>query len=106
MPYFQIQIENPPLFIFLSFLFMAIFFYVLKMTIMIFAWWRVLTKMGYPGAISLLYLIPFVELLFPIVLAFLEWPLEKDLETCLKAYSKKSKSSPSSEHPTPSEGIQ
>lgn len=39
--------------------------------------WRVVTKAGYPGALSLLMLVPVVNFIALHIFAFLEWPLER-----------------------------
>jgi len=41
--------------------------------------WRIVSKMGYAGAWSLLILIPFVNLLPILYLAFSEWPVQTKL---------------------------
>ena len=43
-------------------------------------WWRIIQKTGYPGALGLLFLIPLVNMVFIIVLAFKEWPIQKQLK--------------------------
>ncbi len=39
--------------------------------------WRICTKAGFPGALSLLMLIPLGNILLPFYLAFAEWPALK-----------------------------
>ena len=46
----------------------------------IFLMWKISTKAGYPGAYSLLMLIPFVNIIIFIIFAFTEWPIERDLK--------------------------
>ena len=41
--------------------------------------WRIAAKAGYPGALSLLMLIPFVNFVILIMFAFSEWPIERAL---------------------------
>jgi hypothetical protein len=43
-------------------------------------WWRIIQKTGYHGALGLLFLIPLVNIVFIIVLAFKEWPIQKQLK--------------------------
>ena len=43
--------------------------------------WRIVSKAGYSGALSLLLLIPLVGWLMMIVFAFSKWPIEQRLET-------------------------
>ena len=39
--------------------------------------WRIFSKAGFPGALSLLMLVPLVNLIMIFVLAFAEWPALK-----------------------------
>ena len=39
--------------------------------------WRIATKAGYPGALSLLTLIPVVNIIIIWVFAFVKWPVER-----------------------------
>jgi ABC-type sulfate transport system permease subunit len=41
--------------------------------------WRIASKAGYPGAYSLLMLIPLVNVVVLILFAFTEWPIERRL---------------------------
>ncbi len=41
--------------------------------------WRIAAKAGYPGAYSLLMLIPLVNVVVYIIFAFTEWPIERAL---------------------------
>lgn len=41
--------------------------------------WRIATKAGYPGAASLLMLIPLVNIFVYLYFAFSEWPIEREL---------------------------
>jgi len=47
--------------------------------LMIFAWYRVICKMGFPGWYIVLFLIPIAGPFFFLYLAFAEWPIEKTL---------------------------
>lgn len=42
--------------------------------VVVIPFWRICSKAGYPGWLSLLILIPLVNLVFLYVLAFSEWP--------------------------------
>jgi hypothetical protein len=42
--------------------------------------WRICSKAGYPGALGLLVLVPIVNLILLIFLAFAKWPIERELE--------------------------
>lgn len=41
--------------------------------------WRIASKAGYAGALSLLMLVPLVNLVIVILFAFTEWPIEREL---------------------------
>lgn len=60
-----------------------ILFMLLVFVGMIVIYWRIISKTGNTGALSLLLLVPIVNIIFLIWLAFSEWPVEKrvkDLE--------------------------
>ena len=40
--------------------------------------WRIATKAGYSGALSLLTLIPVVNIIVIWIFAFVKWPVERD----------------------------
>lgn len=42
-------------------------------------WWRIFAKAGHNGALGLFMLIPFVNLIMLYVLAFREWPIQREL---------------------------
>jgi hypothetical protein len=42
---------------------------------MIFCYWRIFSKAGYPGALSLLMLVPLANLILFIWFAFADWPV-------------------------------
>lgn len=42
-------------------------------------WWRILAKTGYGGPLGLLMLVPIANLVLLLVLAFGEWPVEKEV---------------------------
>ncbi|GCE11114.1 hypothetical protein [Tengunoibacter tsumagoiensis] len=43
-------------------------------------WWRIFSKTGYSGALSLVFLfIPFGAFILLLVLAFSEWPVQREL---------------------------
>lgn len=43
-------------------------------------WWKIFSKAGYSGAMGLLMLLPFVNLIMLLVLAFGQWPIRRELE--------------------------
>jgi len=42
-------------------------------------WWKIFSKAGYSGAMSLLMLLPLVNLIMLLVLAFGQWPIHREL---------------------------
>src|SRR6266581_9246308 len=45
----------------------------------IFVWWRIFSKAGYSGALSLLMFVPIANLVMLLILAFAEWPIQAEL---------------------------
>src|SRR6266487_4681775 len=43
-------------------------------------WWRIFSKAGYNGALSLLMFIPIANLVMILILAFAEWPIYAELK--------------------------
>jgi len=54
----------------------AMLIWVVQVVIM----WRIFSKAGYPGALGLLALIPYVYFILLFFLAFAKWPIERELE--------------------------
>ena len=50
------------------------------MTVAALVWWRIFAKTGYGGPFGLLMLLPLVNLVMLLVLAFAKWPIEKEIE--------------------------
>jgi uncharacterized membrane protein YhaH (DUF805 family) len=42
-------------------------------------WWRIFSKAGFSGALSLLMFVPIANLIMIIILAFAEWPIQAEL---------------------------
>jgi hypothetical protein len=42
-------------------------------------WWKIFSKAGHRGVLGLLMLVPFLNLIMLCVLAFGEWPIEREL---------------------------
>lgn len=42
-------------------------------------WWRILAKTGYGGPLGLLMVVPIANLVLLLVLAFGEWPVEREV---------------------------
>ena len=43
-------------------------------------WWKIVGKTGYSGWMGLLILLPVVNLVILLILAFGEWPIHRELE--------------------------
>jgi len=43
-------------------------------------WWRIVSKTGYSGVLSLLMFVPVANLILLFVLAFSKWPIEEKLD--------------------------
>ncbi|HLL78845.1 MAG TPA: hypothetical protein VKT25_05060 [Ktedonobacteraceae bacterium] len=61
---------------------LAIFIALFSLAIFIFVivvYWRIVSKAGYNGAMSLLLFIPIANIIMIIIFAFSEWPIQKEL---------------------------
>ena len=47
--------------------------------VMIIPYWKIYTRTGQPGAMALLQLVPLVNIVMLYVLAFSEWPVEREM---------------------------
>jgi hypothetical protein len=53
--------------------------------LMIVVWWRIFDKTGHGGAMSLLMLLPIINIIMLLVLAFGEWPVEAEVRRLRRA---------------------
>ncbi len=61
-------------------LILFIAFFVLVVTaIKVFSFCRIFSKTGYSWAFGLLMLLPFSEVVIPLILALIDWPVSKEL---------------------------
>ena len=44
------------------------------------AWWRIFARTGHSGALGLLMIVPGINVVLLLVLAFLRWPIERELK--------------------------
>lgn len=58
----------------------SIWWFVLMVVLLTLPMWKITTKAGFPGALSLLILIPVANIVFLYVLAFAEWPALRALK--------------------------
>ena len=56
-----------------------LFIMAVSVVLTIVIWWKIFSKAGYSGALGLLILVPFGELILLIVLAFGKWPALQEL---------------------------
>jgi len=54
-------------------------FLIIVVVVTIVIYWRIASKAGYPGAYSLLMLVPLVNLVILLIFAFTEWPIEREV---------------------------
>ena len=47
-------------------------------------WWRILSRVGYPGFLSILLFVPIVNLVVFLLFAYLPWPIEDANEANVK----------------------
>ncbi len=90
MEYVLAQSRGPGLAGVILFLFIA--FIVLGFTaIKVFGFCRIFSKAGYSWAFGLLLLLPMSEIVIPLILAFIDWPVCKELRLLKQEQSSGSK---------------
>jgi len=52
----------------------------LPMSLTVVAWWKIFEKAGFNVALSLLMIVPIVNLILPLYIAFADWPILKNKE--------------------------
>ena len=57
-----------------------VFFGLAFLVLFVYLQWRTVAKSGHPGALSLLWLVPLVNIVMPIWFAFSEWPIEREVK--------------------------
>jgi len=63
----------------------AIFFGLLAFVLTIVIWCKIFSKAGYSWAMGLLMLVPLVNLIMMLVLAFSDWPVQRELRLLKQA---------------------
>jgi hypothetical protein len=58
---------------------LAEFVIIVLAVLWVWAYWRIFTKAGYPGAMGILMVIPLLNVIMLFFLAFSEWPVLKEL---------------------------
>ena len=56
------------------------FMALMSIVLMLIIWWKIFSKAGWPGAVSLVMLVPFVNLIMIVYFAFATWPIQRELE--------------------------
>ena len=69
------------------FLFVA-FMGLIMLVLTIIIWWKIFAKAGWSGALSLLMLIPLVNLIMAFYVAFATWPIQRELEALKRSQVK------------------
>jgi hypothetical protein len=59
-------------------IFVFIFSGVIGAILTIIPFWKILSKAGFPGPLSLLMLVPIANIVLPFYIAFAQWPVLKD----------------------------
>jgi heme/copper-type cytochrome/quinol oxidase subunit 2 len=57
-----------------------VFMTLISLALLILIWWKIFSKAGWPGALSLLLLVPVVNIIIPFYVAFATWPIQRELE--------------------------
>ena len=56
-------------------------------TVAVIVWWKICKKAGYSGWLGLLMIIPIANLVLPLVIAFSEWPVLREIKALKQAQS-------------------
>lgn len=59
---------------FMFFVFFVIFMSLVPVIITVIAFWKICSRVGLPGPLALLMLVPFANLILPLYVAFAKWP--------------------------------
>ncbi len=62
----------------LGFIVLFLGLWLVALLLPVIAFWKICAKAGFPGPLSLLMLVPFVNIIFPLYIAFTEWPALRD----------------------------
>lgn len=72
--------SNAPAVMFAGIFAMMVFFFVMLLTIvMVWVYCRIFSKAGYSWALGLLMIVPVANLIMPFILAFGDWPIQREL---------------------------
>lgn len=74
----MVESGSPELDLFLAAIVLIIGFVMMILAIVVY--WRIFSKTGNSGALSLLMFVPLVNLVMLLYLAFSEWPIEREVQ--------------------------
>ena len=73
--------NNPELIPLFIIIFIVIPFALLCITLKVIAFWKICSRVGFAGPLGLLMLVPFGDIILPLIVAFAKWPaLEQKLK--------------------------
>jgi hypothetical protein len=75
------QETMPSLSVIVLILVFVILMLVVLAVITVIPFWRICTKAGFPGALSLLMLVPLGNLILPFYIAFADWPALRQVQS-------------------------
>jgi len=58
----------------------VVFMALMSLVLMLIIWWKIFSKAGWPGALSLVMLVPLVNIIMVVYFAFATWPIQRELE--------------------------
>lgn len=62
-----------------------VFVILISLALTLIIWWKIFSKAGWSGALSLLMLVPFVNLIMMFYVAFATWPIQRELQALKRA---------------------
>ena len=80
----------------------SLFVIILSLAIAIFfiyVYWRIVSKAGYNGAMSLLLFVPIANIIMILIFAFSEWPIQKELNSLRQQLAMRQQSYPQQQMP-------
>jgi uncharacterized membrane protein YhaH (DUF805 family) len=57
-----------------------VFVILISIVLTLIIWWKIFSKAGWSGALSLLMLVPLVNIIMGFYVAFATWPIQRELE--------------------------
>jgi hypothetical protein len=69
-------------------------FSIIMIIVAVVIWWKIFSKAGYSGAMGLLMFIPLVNLIALLILAFGEWPIQREVQMLRQQLAQQSQAYP------------